>query len=90
MLAVPSGINVINTVIADMFSLNADDTFVRLFLLFNEHKTICKFSKNLSVKSKKSKQRIVKGYKISVFAAYHLEGYLFYENRLYFRKKVPN
>ena len=37
MLAVPSGINVINTVIADMFSLNADDTFVRLFLLFNEH-----------------------------------------------------
>ena len=28
------------------------------------------------LKLKKSKQRIVKGYKISVFAAYHLEGYL--------------
>ena len=52
--------------------------------------TICKFSKNLSVKSKKSKQRIVKGYKISAFAAYHLEGYLFYENRLCFCKEVPN
>ena len=28
------------------------------------------------LKSQKSKQRIVKGYKNSVFAAYHLEGYL--------------
>ena len=56
-----------------------------------EHmQTICKFSKNMLLKSQKSKQRIVKGYKISVFAAYHLEGYLFHENRLYFYKKVPN
>ena len=38
--------------------------------------TICKFSKNMLLKSQKSKQRIVKGYKNSVFAAYHLEGYL--------------
>lgn len=29
------------------------------------------------LKSKKSKQRIVKGYKIGVFAGYHLEGHLF-------------
>ena len=38
-------------------------------------KTICKFSKNMLLKSQKSKQRIVKGYKISVFAAYQLRGY---------------
>ena len=38
-------------------------------------KTICKFSKNMLLKLKKSKQRIVKGYKISVFDGYHLEGY---------------
>ena len=37
--------------------------------------TICKFSKNMLLKSQKSKQRIVKGYKNSVFAAYLLRGY---------------
>ena len=38
--------------------------------------TICKFSKNMLLKSKKSKQRNSEGgYKISVFAAYLLRGY---------------
>ena len=38
-----------------------------------EHmQTICKFSKNMLLKSQKSKQRIVRGYKSDAFAAYLL------------------
>ena len=48
----------------------------------------CEFSKNMLLKSQKSKQRIVKGYKISVFAAYHLEGLLI--SRAKFSEKVSN
>ena len=48
-----------------------------------EHmQTICKFSKNLSVKSKKSKQRIVRGYKSDAFAAYLLRGYFYRRTNL--------
>ena len=51
-------------------------------------KTICKFSKNMLLKLKKSKQRIVKGYKISVFDGYHLERY-FMKIVCIFAKKFP-
>ena len=43
-------------------------------------KTICKFSKNMSVKSQKSKQRNSEGYKIAVFNAYLLRRKIFSEN----------
>ena len=39
--------------------------------------TICKFSKNMLLKSQKSKQRIVRGYKSDAFAAYLLRGYFY-------------
>ena len=40
------------------------------------------------LKLKKSKQRIVKGYKISIFDGYHLEGY-FMKIVCIFAKKFP-
>ena len=40
------------------------------------------------LKAKKSKQRIVKGYKIGTFAGYHLEGFLIFSAK--FSEKVSN
>ena len=48
-----------------------------------EHmQTICKFSKNMLLKSQKSKQRIVRGYKSDAFAAYLLRGYFYRRTNL--------
>ena len=48
-----------------------------------EHmQTICKFSKNMLLKSQKSKQRIVKGYKSDAFDAYLLRGYFYRRTNL--------
>jgi len=51
-------------------------------------KTICKFSKNTLLKSKKSKQRIVKGYIWGSFIGYYLEGLLISHAKFY--EKVSN
>ena len=48
-----------------------------------EHmQTICKFSKNMWLKSQKSKQRIVRGYKSDAFVAYLLRGYFYRRTNL--------
>ena len=50
-----------------------------------EHmQTICKFSKNMLLKSQKSKQRIVRGYKSDAFVAYLLRGYFYCRTNLAF------